>query len=92
MFFLKNHSIVFIGIKFFSSKFLGCLKGTKKKKRSETFPSFFPTKQILITMETMNNVFKIIYNFQLSWKQVAFLIFSINLFIVKSLSHFILPS
>lgn len=82
---------MFIGIKFFSSKFLGCLKGTKKKK-SETFPSFFPTKQILITMETMNNVFKIIYNFQLSWKQVAFLIFSINLFIVKSLSHFILPS
>lgn len=90
MFFLKNHSIVFIGIKFFSSKFLGCLEGTKKKDLKHFH--FFPTKQILITMETMNNVFKIIYNFQQSWKWVAFLIFSINLFIVKSLSHFILPS
>lgn len=67
MFFFLNHSIVFIGIKFFSFKFLGCLKGTKKKIWNISI--FFPTKQILITMETMNNVFKIIYNFQLSWKQ-----------------------
>lgn len=65
MFFLKIIQLCSLGSNFSHPNFLVVLKGPKKK-RSETFPSFFPTKQILITMETMNNVFKIIYNFQLS--------------------------